>query len=91
VGPVPAVEAEAVAEAEEQGLRLPKAEHPRRRGLPLLGQAFRVVAEVLLLAPVPRVPEVVAVEAEAVAEVEEAVALLHLPHPHHLYNLWTFV
>jgi len=83
VGPVPAVEAEAVAEAEEQGLRLPKAEHPRR-GLLLL-------APVLLLAEV-RVPGAAeAVEAEAVAEVEEAVALLRRPHPHHLYNLWTFV
>ena len=76
-GPAVAVEAEAVAEAEEQGLRLPKAEH-LRRGL-------------LLLAPVLRVPEVVAAEAEAVAEVEEAGALLRRPHPRHLCNLWTFV
>ena len=81
--PVVAAEPEAVAEAEEQGLRLPKAEHPRR--------GLLLQAPVLLLALVLQVPEVVAVEAEAVAEVEEAVALLHLPHPHHLYNLWTFV
>jgi len=82
-GPAVEVEAEAVAEAEEQGLRLLKVEH-RRRGLLLLAPA-------LLLAQV-RVPGAAeAVEAEAVAEVEEAVALLRRPHPHHLYNLWTFV
>ena len=82
MGPAVAVEAEAVAEDEEQGLRLPKAER-LRRGLLLPALVLRVAAL--------RVPELVAVEAEAVAEVEEAVALLRLPHPHHLYNLWTFV
>src|SRR6187431_547904 len=46
--PVVAAEPEAVAEAEEQGLRLPKAEHPRR-GL-LLQAPVLLQALVLLLA-----------------------------------------
>ena len=79
--------AEAVVRAAEQGLRLPKAEHPR--------PGLLLQAPVLLLAPVLRVavlrvPEAEAVEAEAAGAVE-AGALLRRPHPQHLYNLWTFV
>ena len=79
VGLVVAVQeaaAEAVVQAEEQALRLPK-DHPRR-GL-------------LLQPPVLRVPGAEAVEAEAVAEAVEAGALLRQPHPQPPYNLWTFV
>jgi len=77
--------AEEVAEAEEQGLRLPKAEHPRR-ALLLLAPVLRALLRVAVL----RVPEAEAVEAEAVAEAVEVGALLRQPHPQHLYNLWTF-